>query len=133
MHVQETLRPLLVRSIESAPAFVCGLSVIRGAPVLVVDLSAVIGTVRSDSITRWVTLNLGGRRLALAVESVLGIRKLEKSTLQALPPLLRDTNRDLIEAIGTLDSELLMLLQAGGILPEELWDALTKGAEDSCR
>lgn len=126
VHILETLRPLPLHPIQAGPAFVCGLSVIRGAPVPVVDLAAVIGKARTDSISRWVTLRLGERRLALAVEGVLGIRELEESTLQALPPLLRDADRGLIEAVGTLDSELLLLLEAGRILPEGIWDALTK-------
>lgn len=112
--------------------FVCGLSVIRGAPVPVVDLGAVIGKVGTGPISRWITLRLGERRVALAVEGVLGIRKLEESAIRALPPLLRDANRGLIEAVGTLDSELLMLLEAGRLLPEEVWDALTKEGEGAC-
>ncbi len=133
MHVSETLRPLHLRPVQAAPAFVCGLSVVRGAPVPVVDLAALIGKESTASISRWVTLRLGERRLALAVEGVLGIRDLEESTLQALPPLLRDSNRGLIEAVGALDSELIMLLEAGRILPEEIWDALTKEGEGACR
>lgn len=129
----ETLRPLPLRPLKATAAFVCGLSVIRGAPVPVVDLSAVIGSPRADSIRRWVTVRLGDRRVALAVEGVLGIRELEDSTLQALPPLLRDANRGLIEAVGMLDSELLMVLEAGRLLPEEIWEALTKEGEGGCR
>ncbi|MGI0148168.1 MAG: chemotaxis protein CheW, partial [Thermoplasmata archaeon] len=132
-HVLETLRPLPIRPVQATPVFVCGLSVIRGAPVPVVDLTALIGKARAGSIGRWVTLRLGERRLALAVEAVLGIRELEVSTLQALPPLLQDADHGLIESIGTLDSELLMLLEAGRLLPEEIWDALAKEGEAPCR
>lgn len=131
--VLETLRPLPLRPLQAAQELVCGLSVIRGAPVPVVDLAALIGKTRAGSISRWVTLRLGSRRLALAVEGVLGIRELKESTLQALPPLLRDANRGLVEAVGTLDSELLMLLEAGRLLPEEIWDALTREGAGACR
>ena len=110
----------------------CGLSVIRGAPVAVVDLAAVIGKERADSVNRWVTLRLGERRLALAVEGILGIRDLEESTLQTMPPLLRGADRALIEAVGTLDSELLMVLEAGRILSEEVWDGLAKEGKGAC-
>lgn len=131
--VLEVMRPLPLRLLQVPPKFVCGLSVIRGAPVAVVDLASVIGKARTDPVGRWVALRLGERRLALAVEDVLGIRDLEESTFQSLPPLLRDADRALIEAVGTLDSELLLLLEAGRLLPEEIWDALTKEGEGACR
>jgi len=129
----EILRPLAIRPIQAPQPFVCGLSVIRGAPVPVVDLATVIGKDRTGSISRWVTLRLAERRLALAVNDVLGIRELEESTLQALPPLLRDANRGVVESVGTLDSELLVVLEAGRILPEEIWDGLAKEGEGACR
>jgi purine-binding chemotaxis protein CheW len=74
-HVVETMRPL---PIAGVPRFLLGLSVIRGAPVPVVDLEAVVGLGLTDTITRFVSLELGDRRIAVAVGAVIGIRELSQ-------------------------------------------------------
>jgi purine-binding chemotaxis protein CheW len=123
MHVVETMRPLQVESIRGMPAFVRGISIIRGVPTPVVDLGAVIGA-RGGAAGRIVTLRLGDRQVALSVDAVLGVRDLQLSAIQELPPLLRGASTDVVEAIGTLDEQFLMVLRAGWVLPDEVWQAL---------
>jgi purine-binding chemotaxis protein CheW len=122
-HVVETMRPLPVESVAGMPAFVRGVSIIRGVPTPVVDLGAVLGA-PSNAFERIVTLRLGDRQVALAVNAVLGIRDLDLSAIQELPPLLGGASTDLIEAIGTLDEQFLMVLRAGWELPDEVWQAI---------
>ena len=55
---------------------------------------------------------------------VLGVRDLDLSTIQELPPLLGGTSTDFLEAIGTLDEQFIMVLRAGWELPDEVWAAL---------
>jgi purine-binding chemotaxis protein CheW len=122
-HVVETMRPLPVESIAGMPAFVRGVSVIRGVPTPVVDLGALLGA-PANAFERIVTLRLGDRQVALAVNAVLGIRDLGLSAIQELPPLLGGASTDLIEAIDTLDEQFLVVLRAGWELPDEVWRAL---------
>jgi len=123
MHVVETMRPLPIEPLAHMPAFVRGVSIIRGVPTPVVDLGVVIGA-PGGAAERLVTLRLGNRQVAFSVDAVLGVRDLDLSTIQELPPLLRGTSHELIEAIGTLDDEILMVLRAGWELPDEVWQAL---------
>jgi purine-binding chemotaxis protein CheW len=122
-HVVETMRPLPVESVVGMPAFVRGVSIIRGVPTPVVDLGALLGA-PANAFERIVTLRLGDRQVALAVNAVLGIRDLDLSVIQELPPLLGGASTDLIEAIGTLDEQFLVVLRAGWELPDEVWRAL---------
>ncbi len=124
-HVLETMRPLPVEPIADMPAFLLGLSVIRGAPVPVVDLEAVVGVHRTDMITRFVSLGLGERRVALAVGAVIGLRELDRADVTHMPPLLGEARKDVIEAIGVLDAHLLLVLRASWLLPEEIWQELS--------
>jgi purine-binding chemotaxis protein CheW len=124
MHVVETMRPLPIESIGDMPSFVRGVSIIRGVPTPIVDLGAVLGAL-GGAAERIVTLRLGDRQVALSVDAVLGVRDLDLSALQELPPLLRRASNDVVEAIGTLDEQLLMVLRAGWELPDEVWQALT--------
>jgi purine-binding chemotaxis protein CheW len=123
MHVVETMRPLPIEPMACVPAFVRGVSIIRGVPTPVVDLGVILG-VPSGAAERLVTLRLGNRQVALSVDAVLGVRDLDLSTIQQLPPLLRGASQEVIEAIGTLDDEILMVLRAGWELPDAVWQAL---------
>jgi purine-binding chemotaxis protein CheW len=117
------MRPLPVESITGMPSFVRGVSIIRGVPTPVVDLGAVLGAL-GGAAERIVTLRLGDRQVALSVDAVLGVRDLDVSALQELPPLLRGASKDVLEAIGTLDEQFLMVLRAGWELPDEVWQVL---------
>ena len=122
-HVVETMRPLPLESVAGMPAFVRGVSIIRGIPTPVVDLGAVLGS-PSNAFERIVTLRLGDRQVALAVNAVLGVRDLDLSAIQELPTLLGGASTDLLEALGTLDEQFLMVLRASWELPGEVWAAL---------
>ncbi len=122
--VIETMRPLPIEPLSGAPSFVRGVAIIRGIPTPVIDLGALLGN--PDGVAeRFITLSVGHRQVALSVAEVLGVRELDMATTQELPPLLRGASNDILETIGTLDEQVLMVLQAGWELPHEVWQALT--------
>lgn len=122
--VVETMRPMPITALAGVLPFVLGMAVIRGVAIPVVDAGALLGSARHAAPTRFVTLKMQGRQIALAVEEVLGVRPIAATTLHDLPPLLRSAGADLVSAVGLLDSELLMLLQTARIVPESTWQAL---------
>lgn len=122
--VAETMRPLAVRAIAGVPPFVSGLSLIRGEPTPVVDLGRLLGVEEGAPITRFLTLRLGGRPVALAVAAVVGVRRLDELALAPMPPLLGHVAADLVEAVGALDARLLVVLRAARVVPEPVWPTL---------
>jgi purine-binding chemotaxis protein CheW len=124
-HISETMRPLPVEPLAGTPRFVRGASVIRGAPTPVVDLGALLERGENGhACGRFVTVKAGVRRVALAVDAVVGVRSLDSARLEELPPLLRDADADLIEAIATSDMQLLVVLRTGRIVPDQVWAVL---------
>lgn len=119
-HVVETLRPLPLEPLASPPPFVLGLSVIRGAPVPVVDLGRLLGAAGAPLPVRFVVLRVAGRRVALAVEGVLGVRELDPARLQDLPPLLSGAEAGAVEAVAAHDAHLLVVLRAARTVPDDL-------------
>ena len=115
VHVVETMRPLPVDAIGTAPACVRGLTLVRGEPTLVVDLARLLAA-RESSPRRFVTLRTGTRTVALAVDEVIGTRVLPRDELRALPPLLRGADLDSLAAIARHDAELLAVLESGQIV-----------------
>ncbi len=120
--VVETMRPLPLQAMARAPRFVAGVSIVRGAPVPVVDAAALFGESATDA-RRLVIVRVAGRTIALRVDSVLGLRDMPGETLSELPPLLRQANADIVSAIGLLDAELLLFLRAARLVPEETADS----------
>jgi purine-binding chemotaxis protein CheW len=129
VHVVETMRPLALEPFGEMPTFVLGLSLIRGDAVPVVDPGVLLGFLEPAKATRFVLLRTSHRRVALAVESVVGVRDLSHTTLRELPPLMGPANAQLVAALSTLDAELLLVLDGSRILPDAAWNALSAGKE----
>jgi len=121
-HVVETMRPLPVEPMPGTPSFVLGLSLIRGVPTPVIDLAAWMGLPTAPS-TRFVSVAAGARHVALAVTAVAGVRHLDVSELQTVPPLVREAAAGQVRLVGTLDADLLVVLSAARLLPDDAWPA----------
>jgi purine-binding chemotaxis protein CheW len=122
--VVEIMRPLPIALLDGAPSFVRGVSIIRGVPTPVVDAAALLGAPAGKGAERFVSLRAGDHRVALAVERIVGVRDLPEAELRALPALLARARSEVVSAMGTLDSQLVLVLQAARIVPESVWQAL---------
>jgi len=118
-HVIEIMRVLPLERLAGTPRCVIGVSVIRGAPVPVVDVGLIIGGAITPS-TRLIAIRAATRTIALAVDEVIGITGIAADAFGQLPPLLRDAATDTIAAIGALDSELIIFLRAALLVPEDV-------------
>jgi purine-binding chemotaxis protein CheW len=127
-HVVETLRPLPVTPLRGVPACVRGVAVVRGQAVPVVDLAALLDGGPGRAATRWVLLRCGTRTAALAVEAVVGVRSLDEA-IAAVAPLLAEAGGGAVEKLGSLDGELLVVLRAARLVPEEAWSARAEREE----
>lgn len=128
VHALETMRPLPIESLPNVPEFVRGISIIRGMPVPVVDLRVVLALPSTDPPRRFVTVRCAGRPVALAVDATLGVRDLRALPLSEVPSLLSEANRDMVAALGSLDSELLLVLKSATMVSPELWASLDRRA-----
>jgi purine-binding chemotaxis protein CheW len=113
------MRPLPIERLSRAPHFVKGMAIIRGTPLPVVHLGSLFGEDAGEP-QRLVTVAIGRRFIALAVDRIIGIRPIHGEVSADLPPLLREADGDMVSAIGTLDSEFLFFLQTALILPQNL-------------
>jgi len=123
-HVLETMRPLPIQPVPVAPAFILGLSVIRGEPVPLVDLGRLLGFPEPPQTRRFVAVRVGERRAALAVEAVLKIVSEAALDRRELPPLLRGAGDQTVAAVSALDREFLTILEAAHLVPDEVWSRL---------
>jgi purine-binding chemotaxis protein CheW len=122
-YVIEIMRELPIAPLVGVPAYVRGVSIIRGIPTPVVDLGAFLGTPQRGG-GRFVSLRAGERRVALSVDAVHGVRDINLSSLLQVPPLLHGASGEMIESMDSLDTEFLTILKSGWQLPDEVWCAL---------
>jgi purine-binding chemotaxis protein CheW len=129
--VRETMRPLPIEPLTGTPPFVLGVAIIRGFPTPVVDASRLLGPSVSASTpiispfrARFVSLKLGERTAALAVDAVLDVRSLAAGILADIPPLLREAGEELVSVIGALDTQLLLVLEAARLVPDSVWSTV---------
>jgi len=122
-HVTETMRALPCEPLAGAPAFVLGVAVVRGCAVPVVDAGLLLGATPVGG-ARFVSLAVEGRTVALAVDAVLGVTPMADDAVHQLPPLLEVATGAVIEALGVLDSELLIVLRESRLVPESVWSLI---------
>jgi len=124
--VIETMRVLPIQPVAGAPPFVRGVATIRGAPLPVLDLAAMLGAGAGGPGERLVTIRVApGRALALLIDKVIGVGTVDEAHLAPPPPLLADAFAGRVEALGALDGRALAVLGEGRLLlPEQGWRAL---------
>jgi purine-binding chemotaxis protein CheW len=111
--VVEIMRPLPVEPLAGTAPHLTGISVIRGEPVPVVDAAVLVGG--EHTVTRYITVKAGPGPVALAVESVLGVRSIPLSGRHDPPPSLAS---GLVTGVGVLGTEPVLFLCTAGILTE---------------
>jgi purine-binding chemotaxis protein CheW len=119
--VIETMRPLPTRPLAGTPAFVRGISVLRGVPTPVIDVARLL-TGEPGGAERYVAVRTERGPVALAVGEVLGIRDTPPGLAEGHPALLGGARR-LVTGVGILGSEPLLLLHSMRSVPDEVWEA----------
>lgn len=114
-----------VEAVPGAPPSVLGLCSVRGTPVPAISLPALFAAPDSP-LQRLVTLRIDAQTVAIAVESIIGVRWFTGEESR-LPSLLGDVAAEFISAIGMLDAELLLFLRAARIAPPAFMNQLVAG------
>ena len=69
---------------------------------------------------------MGGLLCALHLDCVE--ETMRPMAVEAIAGAPARANRDVVSAIGTLDADLLLVLQSTRLIPEELWAVLVAGS-----
>lgn len=119
--VREVMRPLACEALAEAPQFVRGLAIIRGQAAPVIELATLLGA-RAAGVTRFVALRVEQGMAALAVDEVLGVRSLSRELLSQGKSVLGAAVPDAVRSVATLDSRLLLVLDAVRLVPDATWE-----------
>jgi purine-binding chemotaxis protein CheW len=122
------MRPLPIAAIAGAPPYVRGVAIVRGEPMPVVDLAALLGGEAKVEPARFVAVRAGGHAAALAVAEVLGVTELDAGD-ERRAPLVRDACAGALESLRARDGDLLLVLGAARLVPEEALAAAARAGE----
>ncbi|MCY1139727.1 chemotaxis protein CheW [Actinoplanes sp. Pm04-4] len=120
--VIETMRPLETRALAGTPAFVRGITVLRGVPTPVIDVSRLLGGGPAEA-ERYLAVRTERGAIALATGEIVGIRIVEAEPTGGHPALLGGGSTRMVAGVGTLGAEPLLLLQSLRAVPDEVWEA----------
>lgn len=122
----ETMRSLPIVSFASGLRFLRGISVVRGAPVPIVDLAALLGAEDGAGGRMFVAMRCGAKRYCLEVDEVVGISDIDVGKLEKAPPLLSGVMAEYVERLAVLDGQVLVTLETARLIPQEVWHSLAE-------
>lgn len=120
--VLETMRPLPTRPLAGTPPYVRGLTILRGAPAPVVDVTHLLTGLEGE-IARYVAVRAGRGPIACATGPVLGVRRVHVEPPEGPSALFTGASKALIAAVGTVGTDPLVLLRSISAVPDEVWEA----------
>lgn len=112
--VQEILLPQRLTRVPLAPIEVEGLANLRGQVVVTIDLRRRLGMDPAPEGTEVVNIVLRTDHgpVSIVVDEVGDVLEAHDDDLDAPPPTLRSSTRDLVTAVHKLDDRLLLVLDA---------------------
>jgi purine-binding chemotaxis protein CheW len=92
MRVREIIHPLPITPVPRTPAFVEGVIRLRGEVLPVLDVRKRLGVpqVPLTRKSRFLVVNVAGRRIGLVVDEVCEVLRLPRSEIRPTPPLAED-------------------------------------------
>ncbi len=132
--VQEINRLAEITKLPKAPAFVEGVTNLRGDVVPVIDLRKRFNMPQTerDDRTRIIITDMGGRKTGLIVDWVNEVMRIPKRCVESADNVVAGmTNADFVEGIGKVDGEgrMIILLNTEKILTKEESNLLKKVGE----
>lgn len=116
--IQEIVMPSRVAKIPEVPAYVDGVSNLRGMIIPIVNLRSLFNLKRKphDEETRTIVVNVGSRTIGCTVDSVLRVMRVPEDTIQPAPDSVNGSGRRFIEGFTRVEDDLFILLDASQLL-----------------
>ncbi len=112
---------LEITKIPQAPAYMEGITNLRGSVLPVIDLQKRFGMAlgERDGDTRIVVAGLDGMKVGMIVSEVSEVLTIEESVIEPTPPMISNVNSEFITGVAKIDSRLVILLDLAKVLSVE--------------
>jgi purine-binding chemotaxis protein CheW len=117
------MRALKTVPLPDAPAFISGVTTVRGELTVVVN-GHVLLSESGDDGNRVIILKAGARKFAITVSEVAGIAELDDDSGTQMAPLLPSLTSDYVDRLLKLESSFATVLNGARMVPESVWQSL---------
>jgi purine-binding chemotaxis protein CheW len=119
-----------ITHIPEGPAFIQGVTNLRGQIIAVIDLAKQFGLSSQEELSdsaRIVVTEVNGQTVGMLVDEVPGVLNLPGENIEAAPELIQTKiKKDYIKGIGKIDNKLIVILDLGKVLaPQEVEEVAT--------
>lgn len=116
--IQEIVIPERVTMIPEVPAYVAGVSNLRGTIIPIIDLRHLFGLPpkAADADTRTIVVNVGNRVMGCTVDTVAQVIRIPDDRIQPAPETVAAGAPRYVEGFARLDDELFILLDTDQLL-----------------
>lgn len=116
----EIMNPVIVRGVPELPDFVSGVVSIRKALVPMIDMRARLGLKPESERERVVIVRLSRQeKVALLVDEVYGIEKMEGRAMSKPPVIFRGLKKKYLLGLIRDGEDVIMVLDIGGIITSD--------------
>lgn len=128
--VEGIIKMQAITKMPQAPAFVEGVTNLRGTVVPVLDLRKRFGLPVMDHTkdTRIVVVYMDKTKIGMIVDGVSEVLRIPEESIEPTPPMVSNVNTAFIRGIAKLDNRLVTLLDLSKVLSLDEQAALFKSA-----
>ncbi len=123
LKVQEILKMPQITVLPKAAGFILGVMDLRGKILPIIDLSKRFGieAIGNSESARAIVVKIKGRELALAIDSVSHVVKVDTNDIEPPPPIVKGISGKYIIGIAKVDDDFVVILDINQIFsPKEL-------------
>lgn len=129
--IREIILPASVARLPDVPAYVDGVSNLRGTIIPIINLRALFGLPRRpiDAETRTIVVSVGPRTMGCLVDSVSRVMRIATDQIQAAPDTVATAGHAYLEGFARVGGQLCILLDVDSLLdPAHLDEVHRAGA-----
>jgi len=117
-----------ITRVPYAPAYMEGITHLRGSVVPVIDLCKRFGLVQEEQTpeTRIIIVMINNVKVGMMVAAVAEVLTIEDSTIEVPPALVSNVNSEFITGIAKINSRLVIIVNLDRILSQEEKETVSK-------
>ena len=116
--VESIIKMQVITQLPQTPAFVKGVTNLRGSVLPVIDLRTRFALeAREDTKqTRIIIVTMGSVKVGVVVDAVSEVLRVSDESIEPLPPMVNSVNSAFLKGIARLENRLIILLELGKVL-----------------
>jgi len=119
--VESIIKMQAITQLPQTPAYVKGVTNLRGSVLPVIDLRTRFGLEAQAETrqTRIIVVTMGTVKVGMVVDGVTEVLRVSDESIEPLPPMVNTVNSAFLKGIVRLEKRLIVLLELGKVLAIE--------------